>query len=169
MYNGLTFWTMMGRFGGGARGKRRNNQATNRQLQLEHMYIRVLSEMCVARFKWFGLEDDPRITSDELFLEKELMHGGLVAVYYDKRYDTILTPRATVAGQRNNVTVQGVPVPFIEQRVMLQPDSCFPWNKHAIVHLNMSTGKFDSFPKWHCEVSHYAVSFIVENPESPES
>lgn len=100
MYNGLTFWSMMGRFGGGARGKHRGNRASDRQIQLEHMYIRVLSEMCVSRYKWYGL-DDPRITSDELFLEKELLHGGLVVAYYDKRYDTILTPRANVAGQRN--------------------------------------------------------------------
>ena len=101
MYSGQLFMNLMGRYGGGARGKRRQNSAVNRQMLIERMYIRVLSEMCIARFKWEGLEDNPKIASNELFVERELMYGGLLLFYYDRRYDKFLTPRATTAGQMN--------------------------------------------------------------------
>lgn len=96
MNYGRTFLDLMGRTGG-SRGKRRRNIVEDRQTMLEHMYIRVLSEMCIARFKWEGLPT----SVDTLFLEKTLYYSGLSVFYKDRRYDRFLAPRASMAGPVN--------------------------------------------------------------------
>lgn len=80
-------------------GKNRlNNTTTNRQVRRENMYIRVLSEISMNRFKWSGLPD----TVDERFLEKILHENGLAVFFFeDKKFNCFLALRGSPAGQLN--------------------------------------------------------------------
>lgn len=80
-------------------GKNRlNNPTMNRQIRRENMYIRVLSEISMNRFKWSGLPD----TVDERFLEKVLHENGLAVFFFeDKQFNSFLALRGSPAGQLN--------------------------------------------------------------------
>ena len=75
-----------------------NNTTNNRQARRENMYIRILSEICMNRFKWTGLPD----TVDERFLEKVLHENGLAIFFYeDTKFDAYLCLRGSPSGQLN--------------------------------------------------------------------
>lgn len=74
-----------------------NNPVENRQEAIERFYVRRISEMCMARFKWTGL---PK-SVDEIFLEQTLFQTSLAVFYFDKRYDQYLALRANQAGPLN--------------------------------------------------------------------
>ena len=60
-------------------GGRKNNPSTNNQVMIENMYIRVISELCMNRFKWVGLPD----TIDTRYLELQLFKTALVVFFKD--------------------------------------------------------------------------------------
>lgn len=74
-----------------------NNPATNRLALLERMYMRILTELSVNRFKWVGLPD----TVDERFLELTLFRRALAVFYWDEDFDKYMALRATGAGTIN--------------------------------------------------------------------
>ena len=66
-------------------------------VRLERMYLRVLQELAVNRFKWVGLPD----SVNERFLEYTLMRRGLVVMYFDTDYDEYLALQGAGAGPLN--------------------------------------------------------------------
>lgn len=82
-----------------------DNPAMARELVIERMYQRVLSELAINRFKWNGLPDsvNPR------FLEKTLFYQALSVFFFDKRYDKFM---ALQGGGTNWLNYQQDPVGF---------------------------------------------------------
>jgi len=74
-----------------------SNPAVSQQHMTERMYMRVLSELCMNRFKWEGLPEsvDPR------FVEMNLFYRGLVVFYFDNDFDEYMALRASGAGGLN--------------------------------------------------------------------
>lgn len=66
-------------------------------VRLERVYLRVLQELAVNRFKWVGLPD----SVNERFLEYTLMRRGLVVMYFDTDYDEYLALQGAGAGPLN--------------------------------------------------------------------
>ena len=62
------------------RGRRSRNQTNDRQELLERMYLRVLGELCMARFEWKGFEGTG---VDVRFLELCLYRSALSVVFKD--------------------------------------------------------------------------------------
>jgi hypothetical protein len=79
-------------------GRRKNNPTKNQQAATELMYVRILSELAVNRFKWVGLPD----SIDERFLETTLFYRGLSVFYFDKDFDRFLALRASDMGPVNH-------------------------------------------------------------------
>ena len=63
----------------------------------ERMYIRLLSEMAMNRFKWIGLPPG----TNERMLELALFRQGLCVFYFDSEYDMFFTLRGASAGPLN--------------------------------------------------------------------
>ena len=74
-----------------------SNLHVSRKRLLESMYIRMLTEMCVSRFKWEGVP--PEI--DSRFIEMELFNSGLVVWHYDDFYQKHVVQRAASIGFPN--------------------------------------------------------------------
>lgn len=75
-----------------------NNPTNNRQMRREQMYMRVLSEVSMNRFKWSGLPN----TVDERFLEKTLYENGLAIFFFEnQKFNAYLALRGSPAGQLN--------------------------------------------------------------------
>lgn len=68
-----------------------NNPKRNRKVTLERMYLRILTELSVNRFKWVGLPD----TVDERFLEMTLYYNALSIFYFDKEYGRYMAVRGS--------------------------------------------------------------------------
>ena len=81
----------------GAPTKRTRGQHDIDIVRLERMYLRVLQELAVNRFKWLGLPD----SVNERFLEYTLMRRGLVVMYFDTDYDEYLALQGAGAGPLN--------------------------------------------------------------------
>ncbi len=81
----------------GAPPKRTRGQHDIDIVRLERMYLRVLQELAVNRFKWAGLPD----SVNERFLEYTLMRRGLVVMYFDTDYDEYLALQGAGAGPLN--------------------------------------------------------------------
>ena len=81
----------------GAPPKRTRGQHDVDIVRLERMYLRVLQELAVNRFKWVGLPD----SVNERFLEYTLMRRGLVVMYFDTDYDEYLALQGAGAGPLN--------------------------------------------------------------------
>lgn len=82
-----------------------NNPNKNRQMLIESMYQRILTELAVNRFEWKGL---PK-TVNPRWLELTLFYTALSVFYYDTEYSEYLALRATGSGRINMV---GNPVSF---------------------------------------------------------
>lgn len=78
-------------------GSYRNNSDTADQNFYALMYTRILSEMCVNRFKWLGLPD----SVNERFLEQTLFRQSLAVFYKDFEYDQFLALRGSGVGPMN--------------------------------------------------------------------
>lgn len=74
-----------------------NSPTLNKKTLLERMYVRVLTELCVNRFKWIGLP--PGI--DVRFLEWTLFNSALAVFYRDEDYDRYFALRAAGVGPIN--------------------------------------------------------------------
>lgn len=77
--------------------QQKNNPANNTQVLTERMYMRVLSELSMNRFKWEGLPD----SIDERFLEMKLFYNALAVFYFDTDYDRYLALQAAGNGGYN--------------------------------------------------------------------
>lgn len=75
----------------------KNNPTNNQQSLTERMYMRVLTELSVNRFKWEGLPN----SIDERFLELTLFRNALSVFYFDVNFDRFLALRASGAGAPN--------------------------------------------------------------------
>lgn len=64
---------------------------------IRNMYQRVLTELCINRFKWMGLPE----TVDPMFLEKTLFFNALSVFYRDERYDKFMAVQGSAAGNWN--------------------------------------------------------------------
>lgn len=78
-------------------GGKAANPSTDRQVLVERMYVRVLTELCMNRFIWVGLPN----TIDKRFLEMTLFYQSLVIFFFDKDYDRYLALRGTGMGKIN--------------------------------------------------------------------
>jgi hypothetical protein len=76
----------------------KNNPNQNLQALTESMYLRVLTELAVNRFKWVGLPD----TIDERFLEVNLFYRALTVFYFDKQFERFLALRGSGLGRINH-------------------------------------------------------------------
>jgi len=86
-------------------GKFKNNSTVNRTTVIERMYMRVLTELAVNRFKWTNLPD----SVDVRFLEINLFYHALSVFYKDKRYDKFFALRG---GGTNWLNMMDNPVGF---------------------------------------------------------
>lgn len=80
-----------------ATGKRAQNNTSNRQAMLEQMYLRVLGELCMNRFKWTGFPD----SVDVRYLEQQLFFNALAVAFVDRNTDRLMVLRGSATGQRN--------------------------------------------------------------------
>ena len=64
---------------------------------LVRLYRRVLSEMCMNRFKWNGMPE----TVDVRFLEYILLNEALCVFYYDEEFNRYMALRASGSGRAN--------------------------------------------------------------------
>lgn len=85
---------------------RSNNQVNNRTATLERMYVRVLSELCMNRFKYTGLEGTG---IDARYLELQLFERALAVVF---QHNDVLDPSGEVVtpGTGKIVALAGSPV-----------------------------------------------------------
>lgn len=73
------------------------NPSDNELAVYERMYMRILSEMCINRFKWIGLPDE----INERFLELTLFRQALSIFYWDNEYDHYMALRGASYGPLN--------------------------------------------------------------------
>lgn len=79
------------------RGMYQSNPQVNRQMILERMYQRTLTELASNRFKWSGLPD----SVNTRYLELTLFRFGLSVFFFDKDYAKFLCLQAGVNGMLN--------------------------------------------------------------------
>lgn len=85
-----------------------------REANIESMYVRVLSELCMNRFKWTGLPD----TIDERWLELTIMQKSFSLFYFDDAFDMFMAMPATASGERN---MMDQPVSYTVQATAAYP------------------------------------------------
>lgn len=95
--NDEVYNTYYERFLNGGRAKFGNNPNNNRQMLIERMYERQISEMAMNRFKWIGLPTN----IPERFLELTLFRNALSVFYYDDNYSQYLALRGSGNGPLN--------------------------------------------------------------------
>ena len=112
-------------------GAYRNNTSQNEQEGFALMYKRILGEMCINRFKWFGLPDGIH----ESFLEKTLFRQALAVFYRDHEHAQFLALRGSGVGPLNmyddytrfrvygNASFVGKTLPVATD---VNPDGCVP-------------------------------------------
>ncbi|URG18053.1 connector protein [Curtobacterium phage Ayka] len=76
--------------------KFRTNPAEDRTAVIERMYWRILSELCINRFKWSGLDDTG---VNVRFMELTLFQYGLACVFKHSATGKVVAVRATPTGQ----------------------------------------------------------------------
>jgi Phage Connector (GP10). len=107
-----------------------NNPRNNMQNLTERMIQRVLTEMCINRFKWENLPD----SVDERFLELELFYKAIVVYYRNKDTGKDLAVRGAGSGMTNfndnptSFTVIGANM----QSEILGMDECVPIYANAL-------------------------------------
>lgn len=75
----------------------RGNVGMDREQMIQRLYIRVLTEMAINRFKWINVPKEV----DKRFIELTLFRNGLITFYKDKRFNKYMMLRATPAGYIN--------------------------------------------------------------------
>lgn len=90
--------------------KFKTNPAEDRTAIIERMYTRILSELCINRFKWTGLEDTG---VNVRFMELTLFQYGLAGVFKHFATNQVVAVRATPSGwwdyamEPTSYTIQG--------------------------------------------------------------
>lgn len=104
------------------------NPGANRELMINRMLGRVITELAVNRFKWKNLPP----TIDPRFLEMCLFYHALAVVYKDRDFDKVLAVRGSGVGYVNNLD-NPVSFQIIAPGARLDPNSDFDaaqwWNK----------------------------------------
>lgn len=99
------------------------NRPRDRETIIANMYVRILTELSLNRFKWIGLPDsvDPR------YMEMQLQYGRLIVFYWDKRLARYMCVLATGLGVNpyQNPTMFRTCNPGISS-VTLKPEHCVP-------------------------------------------
>lgn len=96
----------------GPNGVRNKNTGILTTERIEQLYIRILMELCMNRFKWTGIEDspdddpmipsgDPRVGISVRFMELTLMRYGLAVVFKEYSTGKIIAMQGTPSGQLN--------------------------------------------------------------------
>lgn len=110
----------------------RPNPAVNREAMMERMYLRLLTELCMNRFKWTGLPE----TVNVRYLEMTLMRTGLSVFFKDPSFG-YLALTGTGAGTINyeNEPTKFQPVGAGQTwRAMDAMTECVPiWSNYARV------------------------------------
>lgn len=75
----------------------RRNTAKDRKTLIERLYLRMFTEIAMARFQWTGLPD----SVDERFLELTLFRQALSVFYKDTDYGKFMSLKASGAGPIN--------------------------------------------------------------------
>lgn len=75
--------------------KYNNNPSGNRTAILQRMYMRVLTELAVNRFRWTGLPKEV----DVRFMELTLFYRGLSVFFHDAEYGKFMALQGTPAGR----------------------------------------------------------------------
>ena len=75
----------------------KNNPNRNRKLLYEEMYMRMLTEFAINRFKWVNVPDE----IDTRFLELMLFRNALCVFYFDDKYDRYMALQGSGSGQWN--------------------------------------------------------------------
>lgn len=75
----------------------KNNFARNRLSTEERMWLRMFTELAIARFKWKNLPE----TVSPRFLELTLFNQGLAVFYKNKKFDQYMAVRGTPSGEWN--------------------------------------------------------------------
>jgi len=83
-----------------------NNPAANRQVIMERMYFRILTELAANRFKWSGMP--PEI--DVRYMELCLYYTGLSVFFRDEDYDKYF---ALKGGSTNYLNMMDNPTAFV--------------------------------------------------------
>ena len=101
----------------------KKNPARQEKVKIENMYLRLLAEMAVQRFKWEGLPD----TIDERFLELTLQRNALSIFYYDESVGRYLAVRGAGTG----INIYDNPPQFYTIGIgmpskTLKPNECVP-------------------------------------------
>lgn len=78
--------------------RRKRNPARDRLALLETMFLRIFTEISMARFKWEGLPD----SCDERYIEMNLYYRSLVIFYFDTDFDKILALHGSGSGRVNH-------------------------------------------------------------------
>src|SRR5699024_5380892 len=81
-----------------------NNPKRNRKVTLERMYLRVLTELSVNRFKWVGLPN----TVDPRYLEMTLFYRALSLFYWDRDYGRDLAVQGTATNRTWSASQPGL-------------------------------------------------------------
>lgn len=85
----------------------KQNPANQREQAIEYMYIRLLTDLAINRFKWTGLPEE----IDVRYLEETLFYFGLSVFYHDGRFDKYMALRGNTNGwldYQNNPTAFNV-------------------------------------------------------------
>ena len=80
-----------------------SNNVNRQELSIEHMYVRLLTDLAASRFKWTNLPEE----IDVRFLELTLFYQAMSIFYFDGRYDKFMAMRGTTNGTidyQNNPT-----------------------------------------------------------------
>lgn len=80
------------------RNDNRNNPSMARTAIIEQMYIRVLFDLCMNRFKWTGAEDTGISVR---FMELTLLKFGLAVVFKEDSIDKVIAVQGAPSGQWN--------------------------------------------------------------------
>lgn len=98
-----------------------NNPIQNQQQRIYRMYVRILSELAMNRFKWTGLPE----TIDPRFLELTLLQSALAVFYFDEEYQKYFALQGTPAGElnmyQNPTSFQVLGNRFISKRLSAMP------------------------------------------------
>ncbi len=90
----------------GRKGELAFNNVDARQVVIENLYTRILTELCANRFEWHGLPD----TISQRQIELCLVESGLTVVYYDENYPGPMAFTGSASGYHN---IQREPVSYV--------------------------------------------------------
>lgn len=99
------------------------NQNRNREQVIRNMYTRLLSELCVNRFKWEGLPT----SVDQRYMELMLFRHALSVFYFDGDVNKFFALQGTPSGTQNRV---GNPVKFTVTGPMFAGKTL--WSKYCV-------------------------------------